>query len=76
MALETVVHNPPSLGLLSACRIRKSISCMGKNVERDLVENLSSGDYDALRDPNVPVSLEDMCKYLYLILRTLRSLRS
>ena len=65
MDVRHLVYNPPSLKLLSICRIRQSISCLGENVERNLIEKLNSGDFDDLRNPNVPISLEDMCKYLY-----------
>ena len=65
MALQAkdLVYNPPSLELLSVCRIRQSISCLGENVERNLVKKLRTRDYDYLRNPNVPISLQDMCKY-------------
>ena len=58
-----LVHTPLSLSRLCVCRIRQAISCMGQNVERDLIEKLTSGDCDDLKNPNVPISLEDMCKY-------------
>ena len=56
-------YNPPSLKLLSACRVRQAISCMKENYESDLVEKLTAGDFDGLENPNVPISLNDMCKY-------------
>ena len=58
-----LIENPPSLRLLSVGRIRESISCMGQNVEKDLIEKLTAGDLHELRNPNVPVSQGDMCKY-------------
>ena len=61
---RNLVYNPPSLNLLSVCRIRQSISCLGQNVERNLIEKLTAGDFDDIRNPNVPIILEDMCKYL------------
>ena len=64
-SIRHLVYNPPSLKLLSVCRIRQSISCLGENVELNLVKKLRTLDYDDLRNPNVPISLEDMCKYLY-----------
>ena len=63
-----LVHNPPSLELLSVCRIRQSISCMAQHVENNLLEKLTAGDFDDLRNPNEPISLEDMCKYLLFVL--------
>ena len=60
-----VVYNPPSLKLLCVCRVRQSVSCVGQNVESNLLEKLTAGDFDDLRNPNVPISLEDMCKYFY-----------
>ena len=66
--IKYLVHNPPSLRHLCACRIRvtvrQSISCLGQNIERNLIEKLTAGDIDDLRNPNVPISLEDMCKYV------------
>ena len=70
------VCNPPSLRLVCISRIRKSLSCMGQNVERNMIEKLTAGDLDDLRNPNVPISLEDMCKYdtlLFLPLQTLKT---
>ena len=67
-----LVHNPPSLKLLSVCCIRKLISCMGQDVERDLIEKLSSGDLHDLSNSNGPVSLGEMCKYLNVFLSLLR----
>ena len=58
-----LVCNPPSLKLLSVCRIRQSISCLGEDVEHNLIEKLNAGDLDGLRNPNVPISLQEMCKY-------------
>ena len=66
-----LVKNPLSLRLLSVFCIRKSISCMGQDVEKDLVEKLSSGDLHDLRNSNVPVSLGEMCKYLTVFLSLL-----
>ena len=60
-----LLYNPPSLKLLSVCRIRQSISCLGQNVEHNLIEKLSANDFDGLEDPNVLISLDDMCKYLH-----------
>ena len=57
-----LIYNPLSLSRLCMCRIRQAISCMGLHVERDLIEKLTSGDCDDLRNSNVPISLEDMCK--------------
>ena len=62
--IRHLVYNPPSLKLLSICRIRQSISCLGKNVERNLIKKLRTRDYEYLRNPNMPISLEEMCKYL------------
>ena len=36
---------------------------MKKNYEHDLVAKLTAGDFDGLKNPNVPISLKDMCKY-------------
>ena len=63
-----LIYNPPSLQRACVYRIRQLISCLGKNVENNLVEKLSSGDFHDLRNPNLPVYLQDMCKYFYLIL--------
>ena len=57
-----LVHNPSSLKHVCVHRIRQSISCLGQNVERNLIEKLTAGDFDDLKNPNVPISLEDMCK--------------
>ena len=60
------IYNPPSLRLVCVSRIRKSMSsssCMGHKIERNFIETLTTGDLDDLRNPNVPISLEDMCKY-------------
>ena len=62
-AFRYLVHNPPSLRLLSACSIRQTISRMGEHIENNLIEKLTAGDIDDLRNPNAPISLEDMCKY-------------
>ena len=59
------VYNPPSLKLLCVCRVRQSISCVGQNIESILLEKLTAGDFEDLRNPNVPISLEELCKYLY-----------
>ena len=67
------VCNPLSLRLVCISRIRKSLSCMGQNVERNMIEKLTAGDLDDLRNPNVPISLEDMCKYYTLLLQTLKA---
>ena len=67
-----LVHNPPSLRLLSACSIRQTISRMGKHIENNLIEKLTAGDIDDLRNPNVPISLDDMCKYYTFPLQTLK----
>ena len=69
-SIRYLVYNPPTLKLLSICRIRQSISCLGENVELNLIEKLTAGDFDDLRNPNVPISLQDMCKYLYKTLLT------
>ena len=66
--VHKLVHNPPTLKLMCAWRIRLSISRMGENIENNLIEKLTAGDIDDLRNPNVPISLEDMCKY-YTLLR-------
>ena len=42
--IKYLVHNPPSLRHLCACRIRQSISYLGQNVERNLIEKLTAGD--------------------------------
>ena len=60
-----LVYNPSSLKLLCVYRIRQLISCMGQNVERNLIVKLTAGDLYCLRNPNVPIPLEDMCKYDY-----------
>ena len=65
--IRHLVYNPPTLKLLSVCRIRQSISCLGENVELNLIEKLRTRDFDDLRDSNVPISLEYMCKYLYYL---------
>ena len=64
-----LVYNPPSLKFMCVYRIRQSISLIGKNIENNLIDKLTAGDFDDLRNPNMPVTLEDMCKY-----DTLRSL--
>ena len=65
-SIRRLLFNPPTLKLLSICRIRRSInqsiSCAGKHVGSDLIQKLHAGDLDDLRDPNVPISLEVMCK--------------
>ena len=58
-----LVHNPPSLQRLCVYRIREAISRMGQNVERNLIEKLTSGHFDDLSNLNVPFYLNDMCKY-------------
>ena len=65
---KNLVHNPPSLRLECVSRIRQLISCIGKDIENNLIEKLTSGDIDDLRNPNVPISLQDMCKYYTLLL--------
>ena len=70
------VYNPPSLRLVCVSRIRRSMSsssCMGQKIERNFIETLTTGDLDDLRTPNVPISLEDMCKYYTLLLQTLKA---
>ena len=69
ITIKPLVYNSPSLGVLCVCRIRESMACFGQNVENNLIEKLTAGNFDDLRDPNVPVSLEDMCKYLYYKIR-------
>ena len=64
-SIRHLVYNPPSLKILCACRIRQAISRMRKSVENKLIEKLTAGDFDDLRNPNVPISLEEMCKYVY-----------
>ena len=71
--IRNLVYNPPSLRLLCVCRVRQSISCMGEHMENNLIEKLTTGDLDDLRNPNVPISLEDMCKYDTLPLQTLKT---
>ena len=61
--IRDLVHNPSSLKFLSVCRVRQSISCIGENIEKNLIEKLTAGDLNDLRNPSVPISLEDMCKY-------------
>ena len=61
------MNNPPSLRLLSVSRIRESLSCMGQDVEKNLIEKLTVGDLHELSNPNVPVSLGDICKYSSVI---------
>ena len=58
-----LVYNPPSLQRLCVYRIRQAISRMGQNVERNLIQNLSFGDFNELKYLNVPFYLKDMCKY-------------
>ena len=70
---RNLVYNPPSLKFMCGSRIRDSISCMEENIENNLIEKLTTGDFDDLRDPNVPISLEDLCKYDTLLLQTLKS---
>ena len=60
--IKYLVYNPSSLTLLCACSIRQSISCLGQNIERNLIEKLTADDIDNLKNPNVPISLEYMCK--------------
>ena len=61
--VRTLVCNPPSLRVLSVCSIRQSISHISQNVKENFFEKLSSGELHELRNPDVPVSLADMCKY-------------
>ena len=60
--IKYLVYNPPSLTLLCVCQIRQSISCLGQNIEHNLIEKLTADDIDNLKNPNVPISLEYMCK--------------
>ena len=60
--IKYLVYNPPSLTLLCVCQIRQSMSCLGQNIERNLIEKLTAGELDELKNPNVPISLEYMCK--------------
>ena len=68
-SVSYLVYNPPSLMFMCVYRIRQSISLIGKNIENNLIDKLTAGDFDDLRNPNMPITLEDMCKY-----DTLRSL--
>ena len=61
--IRNLVHNPPSLKFMCVSRIRDSILCMEEHVENNLIEKLSAGDFDDLRNPNMPISLQDLCKY-------------
>ena len=61
--VKSLVYNPSSLRELSVCCVRQSISCMSQNVKNNFIKKLSSGELQDLKDPNVPVSLADMCKY-------------
>ena len=36
---------------------------MKESYGHDLVAKLTAGDFDGLKNPNVPISLTDMCKY-------------
>ena len=65
LSIKYLVHNPSSLKHVCVHRIRQSISYLGQTVEHNLIEKLTTGDLDDLRNPNVPISLEDMCKYFY-----------
>ena len=58
-----LVYNPSSLKLLCVYRVRQSISSIGHNVQHNLMKKLTAGDLDDLRNPNVPITLEDMCEY-------------
>ena len=59
-----LVCNPSSLKDVCVRRIRQSISCTCINDESNsnLIEKLTAGDLDDLKNPNVPITLEDMCK--------------
>ena len=65
--IRKLVYNPPSLRLKCVFRIRQSMSCIGKNIVNNLIEKLTAGDLDDLRNLNVPITLEDMCKYYTLL---------
>ena len=60
--IEHLVYNPPTLGRLCVCRIRQSISCLEQNIKHRLIEKLTAGDFDDLRNPNAPITLDYMCK--------------
>ena len=64
--VRDLVYNPPSLLRLCAHRVRQSISCIGQNVERNLIEKLNARDLPYVRNPNVPIPLNEMCKYFVL----------
>ena len=68
-----LIYNPPSLRLECACSIRQSMSCIGKDIANNLIKKLAAGDLDDLRNRNVPISLEDMCKYYNVQLQTLKA---
>ena len=73
------IYNPPSLRLVCVSRIRRSmssLSCMGQKIERNFIETLTTGDLDDLRNSNVPISLEDMCKYYILRFLPLQTLKA
>ena len=66
--ITPLVHNPQTLRELSVGRVKQSISCINRpDVKESLMQKLRADDIEDLRNPNVPVSLEDMCKYLSLI---------
>ena len=68
-----LIYNPPSLRIECVSRIRQSMSCIGKDIVNNLIEKLAAGDLDDLRNPNVPITLEDMCKYYNVQLQTLKA---
>ena len=63
--IKNLVHNPSSLKDVCVRGIKQSISYLGQTVEHNLIEMLTAGDLDDLKNPNLPISLEDMCKYFH-----------
>ena len=63
--IKYLVHNPSSLKHMCVRSIRQSISCMEQNVELNLIEKLTAGKLDDLKNPSVPILLENMCKYVH-----------
>ena len=47
-----LVHNPPSLKFMCVSCIRDSILCMEEHIENNLIEKLTAGDLDDLRNLN------------------------
>ena len=62
--ITPLVHNPQSLRELCVGHVKQSIR---PNIQHNFIKKMRADDIEGLRNPNVPVSLEDMCKYLLLI---------